>query len=225
MSFKTLRTSISAKKEERRHNEFSKKRNELQRVLSESKKKIIILSSDCTGGRIMRDFGLPEYTPTINNWYSGADFIKICSNPDYYFSQEVEFIGLDEQNQPMGKIDDVIVHFGHTAGYEESLKKWQIGCKSYFRTIKKGNYETCIIMNDRNFFNHDLLGLFEKLPYEYKVLFVHRKEWSSPHTFYMSGEDSYDYVDIMTAFESSISTKRRYDRFDFYRWFVEIAKK
>ena len=131
---------------------------------------------------------------------------------------------MDENNQPIGRIDDIIVHFGHSSGYEESLKKWQIGCKSYFRTKKKGNYEICIIMNDRNSFETSMLDIFETLPYSNKVLFVHRKDWSRPHTFYMDGEDSLEYVDTMTSYENQISINRRYDRFDFYKLFMKIAR-
>lgn len=224
MNLKILKSKISEKKEHRRHNAFFNRRRTLHDSLSKSKKRIIILSSDCTGGRIMRDFELPEYTPTINNWYSGSDFLKICSNPDYYFSQEVVFAYMDENNQPVGKIDDVEIHFGHSSGFDESLKKWQIGCKSYFRAKKKGDYEICVIMNDRNLFTNDMLNKFDELPYSHKVLFVHRKDWSGPNTFYMEGEDSLDFVDVMTAYENHLSIKRRYDRFDFYGWFVDFIK-
>lgn len=225
MNLKEIKAKISEYKENRRHESLNDRRHALHEVLSKTKNKIIVLSSDCTGGRLMRDFELPEYTPTVNNWYSCSDFLKICSNPDYYFSQEVIFSHMDENNQPVGKIDDVEIHFGHSSGFEESLKKWQIGCKSYFRAKKKDNYEICVIMNDRNLFSKDMISQFDGLPYNHKVLFVHQKDWSGPNTFYMKGEDSLKFVDVMTAYENRISLKRRYDRFDFYKWFIDIARK
>ncbi|MCR4611907.1 MAG: DUF1919 domain-containing protein, partial [Lachnospiraceae bacterium] len=177
MNIAVIRKKYHEMREEKRHNVFREKREALSDALHKSGKKIIILSSDCVGGRIMKDYELPEYTPTVNNWYSSSDFLKICSNPDYYFSQKVEYIGEDEHCEPMGRIDDVVVHFGHSSGFDESLKKWEIGCKSYFRAKRKGSYEICVIMNDRNYFEQEFLDLFEKLPYKNKVLFVHRKDW------------------------------------------------
>lgn len=170
----------------------------------------------------MKDYSLPSYTPMVNNWYSAEDFIKICENPDYYFSIKMLYLGMDENGEFIGKIDDVTVHFGHTSSYEEALKKWEIGCKSYFRAKKKDNYEICIIQNDRNGFNDTLIDRFNNLPYSHKIIFVHKKDNSLHDAFYMQGEDNKSYVDVMTQFENKLSIRRRYDRFDFCKWFLEI---
>lgn len=202
-------------KENIRNKSLYKYQNDLNR----SDKKIIVLSSDCVGGRLMKDYALPSYTPMINNHYSAKDFIKICQNPDYYFSHEVEFAGYSKHNHPMGRIDDVCVIFGHSSGYEESLKKWKIGCKNYFRAKKTNNYEIIVICNDRNGFMLEDVNGFESLPYKYKVNFVHTKEYLSENSFYMKNEDNFNCVKTMTSFESRFSIKRRYDRYDFYKVF------
>lgn len=224
MNVGEIKRKYLANKEHRRHNALQKYREKIDKANQNRGRRIIILSSDCVGGRIMKDYELPEYTPTVNNWYSGGDFLKICQNPDYYFSTDVKYGGMDEHNEPVGIIDDVVVHFGHSSGYDESLKKWQMGCKSYFRSKKKGNYQICVIMNDRNRFESNMIDEFESLPYDKKVLFVHRKDWLTPHSFYMKGEDNCEYVDIMTKFENQFSIYRRYDRFDFCNWFVDMIE-
>lgn len=223
MKIEQIKIKYNERREIRRSKNFKIKREILRAEAKRSGKRIIILSSDCTGGRLMKDYALELCTPTVNNWYSAKDFIKICSNPDYYFSQKVSYIGLDENMQHMGKIDDVIIHFGHTASYEESLKKWNSGCKSYFRAKKSGNYEICIIQNDRNGYYDDLDTAFNNLPYIHKVLFTHKKN-NMLDSFYMENEDEKEYVDVMTKFENVFSLKRRYDRFDFYNWFLEMYK-
>lgn len=219
-----LKRKYNDKREKIRHESFAKEREQITESLLESRKRIIILSSDCVGGRLMKDFELPQYTPTVNNWYSGDDFMKICFNPDYYFSQDVIYNGLDSNGEPTGKMDDVIIHFGHTSGFNESYKKWMIGCKSYFRAKKK-EHIICVVANDRNSFSENTLELYGKLPYKNKIIFVHKSEWDSDYDrFYMNGEDSLPHVNVMTLYESKLSCKRRYDRFNFAEWFLRMIQ-
>lgn len=207
-------------KEYKRNRKLSQMQEALK-VAAEKGKKIIVLSNDCTGGRVMKDFSMPSYTPTVNNWYSAADFLKICRNPDYYFSCSIEDAGIDADGKFTGKLDDIYIHFGHSSSYQESVKKWKIGCKSYFRA-RKSNHEICVIMNDRNGFEESLFNDFNSLPYIHKMIFTHKQWKNVPDSFYMDGEDALPYVDVMTRYENKLSTKRRYDRFDFFKWFMEI---
>lgn len=218
-----IRTGIIAKynglRDRIRYFLLRDKRESIHNRLME--KSLIILSSDCVGGKLMKDYMLPCYTPTVNIWYTGEDFLKICENPQKYFTQEMIRGEADFENHPTGIIDDVVVHFGHEEKFEEGAKKWKRGCRLYEKALK-GNYEICVIMTDRNGFSADLVERFEKLPYRYKVLFTHCKYENAPHTFYMKGEDTKEYVKTMTRFEHVFSLKRRYQRFDFYQWFREI---
>lgn len=86
----------------------------------------------------------------------------------------------------------------------------------------EGAHEIGIVMTDRNGFAPEMVERFEKLPYRYKVLFTHRSYANAPHTFYMKGEDARDCVKTITWFEHPLALRRRYERFDFYRWFREI---
>lgn len=172
----------------------------------------------------MNDYRMPVNTPMVNNWYSAKDFLTICKNPEKYFSETLVEEGIDQYGACTGRIDDVVIHFGHDHDFEVAAKKWKRGCKQYFRAIKK-NHEVVVIMNDRNGFMDEDVARFEALPYEHKVLYTHKPYSNAPHTLYMEGEDNLPYVDMMTNFENPVTLKRRYDRFDYYGMFTNIYKK
>lgn len=200
---------------------FKSKSNKIRNKLSE--KNLIILASDCVGGRLMKDFDLPFYTPTVNIWYPNDGFLKLCKNPDYYFQQPLIELHDSTINDPAAKCGDITLVFGHHKGmaFSKIEKTWRKGCKSYFRAKKEGNYEFIVIANDRNGFE-PYIDEFCELPYKYKVIFTHKKI-NNQSCFYMK-EDSLQFVDIMTSYENKFSLRRRYDRFDFYSWLKEIYK-
>lgn len=219
-----IKDAITAQKEAWRYTGFAKQASELFDRMNEKGVAIIILSSDCTGGRLMNDYRMPVNTPTVNNFYSADDFLKICENPEKYFSLPVELEGIDNDGNFLGKIDDVVVHLGHEESPEKAVRRWNRGCKQFFRAIKSP-HEICVIMNDRNGFKDSDMARFEALPYTYKVIFTHKPYKNAPHSFYMKGEDHLPCVNIITRFESVFSLKRRYDRFDFFhQWFMNILR-
>lgn len=214
-----LKSQISERKEEMRYATLFEEKSEILYSI-EKQKIIIILSSDCIGGRLMKDYRLPSFTPTVNLGFRAGDYLKLCRNPEHYFTQEITEIKNDSIH-PLAQCDDIFIHFDHETEFESAKKKWKHGCKKYLKAIKEP-HEVCLVMTDRNGFEPDMIQQFEELPYHYKVLFTHDKHEEAPHTFYMEGEDNMPYVDIMTKFESVFSLNRRYDRFDFYQWFYEI---
>lgn len=200
---------------------FKKKAEIISNHVTE--KSLIILASDCVGGRLMKDYRLPYYTPTVNIWYPDDSFLKLCKNPDYYFQQPLIELHDSTINSPAAKCGDITLVFGHYKGmpFSKIEKIWRKGCKSYFRAKKEGNYEFIVIANDRNGFE-PYIDEFCELPYKYKVIFTH-KNFNNQSCFYMK-EDSLQFVDIMTSFENIFSLHRRYDRFDFFSWLKEIYK-
>lgn len=105
-------------------------------------RKLSILCNNCCGGYLYQYFGLPYKTPTIGLFFTTDDFIKICKNPQYYFSQKLEFINprnsknyelLKNSNRygeyPVGKINDLEIFFMHYHSNEEAEKKWCIRSK------------------------------------------------------------------------------------------------
>lgn len=88
-----------------------KKRESLHDRLTETS--VMVLSSDCVGGRLMKDYLLPCCTPTVNIWFSGEDFLKICEDPQKYLSGAIARGEPGLENHPTGIVDDVVLHFGH----------------------------------------------------------------------------------------------------------------
>lgn len=220
-TLRTIKQEVDKKKEKIRHKHFAKKASALFDM--HSNKNIIVLSSDCVGGRLMNDYQLPVNTPTVNVWFSDDGFLKICENPTKYFQIPIIMNGLDKKGHFIGIVDDIVCHFGHETDPEKAKKKWTRGCKQFYRALKS-DYEICVIMNDRNDFDDSFVKRFEALPYQHKILFTHKPHPEIPHVFYMKGEDSLPYVKTMTLFENFYSTRRRYDRFDFYHWFLDMLK-
>ena len=200
---------------------FKKKASKIHSLLG--KKSIIILSSDCVGGRVMNDFQLPVYTPTVNNWYSNDGFLKLCENLEHYMNEPVVLSEKDDEGHYTGILDDITIHFGHEDDPNKAIKKWNRGCKMLLKAIE-GDHDFLIVYNDRNHFEDSYLERFENLPYNNKILFTHKKHAHYSSTFYMDNEDHLDCVKTMTLFENYISLRRRYDRYDFYKIISELLK-
>lgn len=217
-----LKDQLRAQKEKKRLAGFEEKSSILFNLVCKKGVNIIILSSDCTGGRLMNDYRMSVNTPTVNYWCSAADFLTICEDPEKYFSTPFQLEGQEDEDHFRGKLGDVVIHLGHEYDAEKAVKRWNRGCKQFLRAMK-GPHEICVIMNDRNGFTDSDMARFEALPYTYKVIFTHKPYENAPHSFYMKGEDQLPFVKIMTGFEHLFSVKRRYDRFDFFhQWFMKI---
>jgi len=221
-TLRRIRNYLKTQKESWRHAGLLKQSSALFDLMNAKGVSIIILSSDCTGGRLMNDYRLPVHTPTVNNHYSASDFLKLCEAPEKYFNMEMQLGGKGADGNYIGKLGDVTVHLGHESDPAKAIRRWNRGCKQFKRALH-GPHEIGVIMNDRNGFSDGDMARFEALPYHYKVIFTHKPYPDAPHAFYMKGEDHLPYVKIMTGFEHLFSLKRRYDRYDFFHhWFMKI---
>ncbi len=214
-----IRQKYDSWREKKRQDGLKEKKSVLKDL--SDKKKIIIFSNDCVGGRLMKDYYLPQYTPMVNIWYSAADFLKICREPEKYLSLKLSDVRLDENGIPSARLGDTILHFNHDNNLDAVVRKWEKGCRAFFKAVKSERHEICVVMNDRNGFDDNMVEKFEYLPYTYKILFTHKK-YASGCTFYMKGDENKEFVEIMTNFEGWFTLKRRYDRFDFYQWFYDM---
>ena len=82
-------------------------------------KDFTIISSNCVGGIIYHDLGLPFLTPTVNLSFDMNDFVKFVSNLKYYIDKDL--IKLDTNKEyPIGVIEDIKINFIH---YKTLLSK------------------------------------------------------------------------------------------------------
>lgn len=136
-----------------------------------------IFSNDCYGGEIYRWFDIEYNTPFIGLFLLAPCYIKLLKNPSYYFSLNLEFIDHSSYAEfdssvgkigkyPIGKLDDIEVHFIHYHSEEEARLKWT-------RRIKRINWTNIKVKfsADKDYATEELLSEFHKLSYEQKVSF------------------------------------------------------
>lgn len=88
-----------------------------------------ILSSNCAGGVMSHDLGLPFRSQFVNLALRPKDFVKYLRDLDYYNSLDVIFPEDVEPcwgggQYPVGRVGDVTIHFVHYTTPEEAREKW-----------------------------------------------------------------------------------------------------
>ncbi|MCH5166330.1 MAG: DUF1919 domain-containing protein [Erysipelotrichales bacterium] len=141
-----------------------------------------IISNNCWGGFIYQSYGIKYNTPTIGCFFMAKDYIKFISNIKHYLKQSLKYIDSssskwyplikdkpDFNTYPIGKLDDIEIHFLHYSSFEEAFNKWE-------NRLKRINYEKIIYkfseMNDCD--EADILS-FQKLDIPNKICFISSK--------------------------------------------------
>lgn len=145
-------------------------RSRLNRKMQQTLKGIefSVFSNNCLGGVFCHDAGQPFRSPTVNMSFDGYDFMRFLENPQYYFSQEIEFFEDAKYKFPLGRIEDVIIYFVHYKTPEEARDAWT---RRKDRIIWDNLY---VIATDQDgMYLPELMERFDKLPYK-KVMFTAR---------------------------------------------------
>lgn len=184
-------------------------------------KSFSIISNNCIGGFLYKQYGSKFYSPTIGLQFSQEDFVKLCKNLEYYLNEEL--IESDDKMQdgftklgggtidfPVGKLADITIYFQHYPSFEEAKEKWN----------KRKNY-----IDENNLFfifvgyDNTPLEVFEeydKLPFKHKLLLTNEKIINSNDTFAMHNGNRRWLDKINHKFGI-----KYYEQFNFYKWFVE----
>lgn len=165
-----------------------------------------ILSSNCTGGVVAHDFGQQLRSPTINLFFYPDDYIKFLQRPKHYLDSTIVEVdcGCD---YPIGKIDDIYIHFLHYDSFAQAVKKWEI-------RKERINWDNLfVIMTDRDGCTEENIRQFDELPYKNKVIFV-SKPCNYQSACYVPNYKGPYYNSYCNIFGS-----RYYDVFDFLSWF------
>lgn len=175
-----------------------------------------LISSDCTGGLLCHELKLRFNSPTVNMFFSAADYIKFINNMDYYLNVPMVEVADTEYAYPCAMLDDIFLHLVHYNSVAEAQAIWN-------RRKERINYNNIFfVMNDRNGCTKKERDAFLSLPYN-KVFFSHKKINNSD-ACYVSGYEKDNEVGIMTSYKSFFSIKRRLDIFDFVKWFNDSVK-
>ena len=125
-----------------------------------------IISNNCFGGCIAKDYHMEFCSPTINLQILPEEFPKFCANIRHYMDAElVEYKELSDKHKtycehmfgyvpmeyPMGLIDDILVVFQHYTTFTESKECWDkrkarvdFNDMCYFLHAKNETYADCV---------------------------------------------------------------------------------
>ena len=96
------------------------------------------------------------------------DFIKFCNNLIHYLNCEMEPFNHEKYDYPIGQIDDVLLYGLHYNSFEELKEKWD-------ERKKRVNHDNLfIMMSERDGCTLEDIENFDRLPFENKVIFVHK---------------------------------------------------
>ena len=171
---------------------------------------ISIISCNCIAGLLYHDYHKKFMSPTINLYIDSPDFVKFVRKLDYYIDKDlVEVKGC---KYPIGKLDDVKIHFLHYKTFEDAKIKWE-------ERKKRINYDKIfVIMSDRDFFSEDLIEEFKKIKYK-KILYSHKKI-DIEECVYIKKDKDKKMVDDLTKYINFKGDKVYEYYFDFEKWFT-----
>lgn len=199
---------------------FRDKRRE--KILAEYRKRLenndfSLFSSNCTGGIVSHDLGLPFRSQFVNLAVRPHDFVRYLKKLDYYNSLDVEFPDTAESSwngdYPVGVIGDVTVHFIHYKTEEEARSKWNE------RKMRLNKDNIFVVMCERDGCTKEDLLEFDKLPFKNKVVFTHLPYKDVKSAFYIPGFENENELGVTLAFRNTFSAKRYHDIFPFVDWF------
>ena len=138
-----------------------------------------IISNNCSGVFLYKEFGCKYLSPTINLQLSPSDYIKFCKNLEHYLSIEIEEIknpdnkafkalGGSKINFPVGKLDDLTIYFQHYKDFKSAESKWEE------RKVRI-NYDNIFLILIDTFCDEDTVKDFFTIPYKNKIFMTGNK--------------------------------------------------
>lgn len=133
------------------------------------RKDFTIFSNDCFGAEIYRFMRLPYKTPFVGLMMMGPCYIKFLENPKYYLSYKIKFIDRsmyqemntfreNNNNYPLGVLNDIEIHFLHYKSKSDAAIKWA-------RRVDRVNWNNVFykFSVDKDYAESDHLNHFELL--------------------------------------------------------------
>lgn len=136
-----------------------------------------IISDNCWGGFMYQYLGIEYNTPFVGMFIFAPDYIKMLQNLRYYINCELKFVEESkfkdtlikygtEGTYPVGKLDDIEIHFLHYSNENEAMEKWN-------KRKKRVNWENIFIkFCDANLCDEKYIEEFNNLNYSKKICFT-----------------------------------------------------
>lgn len=175
-----------------------------------------LLASNCTGGFILHDLGLPFHSPFVNLYLTPKDFIRYLQRIEHYQTQPLQFIECGK-TYPVAKLADLTLHFMHYESEQAAKNKWQA------RTQRMNLDQLFIIMTDRDGCDYQDLQAFDRLPFANKIVFTHKPYPELNSAFYLKGFEQQGQVGDLFEY-TGLNGKRHYDQFDYVGWFNQAKQ-
>ena len=178
-------------------------------------KDMSVIASTCNGALILHDLGLKFNSPFVNLWIEASDFVDICEDLKSYMEMDLKFTKVEGISYPVGLLKNAKIYFMHYKSEEEAYEKWN-------ERKKRINYDNIFILfAERDGCSEDILKRFDKLPFENKLVFVHKEMPEIKSAYYIKGFEGEDEIGLCSSFKGKCWPRKYYDQFDFPRWFNE----
>lgn len=191
---------------------FSYKNNKKNKLRLKNKN-FTIIASNCIGGVIYHNLKMKFLSPTINMYFESQDFIKFCSNIKHYVDSELVFISNAKDGYPIVQCDDIKLYCVHYKDFNEVKEKW----RSRSKRINWNNI--FIIMSERDGCTYEDIKKFDLLPFNNKVIFVHKDMPEIKSSYYIPGTElngiDGQHIIPLTSYVGKFTGKRYIDYFDY----------
>lgn len=161
-------------------------------------KKFTIISNNCWGGIIYRNYHIPYQSPTCGLFFMAPEYIKFIYNIKEYVNNDIVEIKIEQSNYKeylsrinyngiIGKIKDVEICFLHYNDINEINKKWK-------RRAERINWDRIIYkFNNQNLCTDKELEEFEKFKAKNKICFT-AKMYKNIHCIQLEQFKNNEYV-------------------------------
>lgn len=129
-----------------------------------------IISQNCIGGVFYHDMGLTFQSPTVNLFIPQPDFIRFVNGLEHYLDAELEMRWAEEY--PVGRLDDVEVHFVHYETCSEAAEAWAR------RKQRVRHDRIAVVATDRDGFSDEAFEQWKRIKYP-KVLFTANRKYAA----------------------------------------------
>ena len=143
-------------------------------------KEFTIISNNCFGGIIYRNYHIPYQSPTCGIFFMAKEYIKFIYDIKNYIYNDIVEIKIEDSkykdyltkinyNGIIGKIKDVEICFLHFNDIKEINEKWK-------RRTARINWKRMIYkFNDQNLCTHKELQQFEQFDAKHKICFTAKR--------------------------------------------------
>ena len=148
-----------------------------------------IISNNCWGGIMSRDFGLPYNSPTCGAFFFSKEYLSFCQDLKASLSAELQELKVENSKYKdhldkygkeliLGKVLESEIVFLHYKTFEEAKAKWD-------RRKARINWDNLIVKyNDQNLFSEEDFYVFQQLPYKNKLFFTGNKKFAAEKNTY-----------------------------------------